>query len=90
MKNTYVSLLQKEKKWSSSRSVPSFSPDTRTVTLPSFHGHTMQAAVVDIRYALSPWSFAELVRNANDELDESLHSTLFSNSSSRYENSGVL
>lgn len=67
---------QKRGKWSSPRTVLNFDPESWTVTVPSSNGRTMKAAVEDVRLAVSEESFASLVREGNDRLDNSIEEML--------------
>lgn len=68
---------EKREKWSSPRKNLEYDPSFWTVTLLSCGNKTMRAASEDIRHAVSSECLFDMIRKANDDLDDEIDMLLY-------------
>lgn len=79
---------KKRGQWTSPKVIRSFDPTTPTVTVPGSNGRSIRAETEYIRNVLPVESFATMIRQANEDLDEEIKEWLC-NIASKYVHGSV-
>lgn len=70
---------RKRGRWTFARTVFSVDKDSGMITVPGANGMTVKAALEDVRLAINGDALAQLVRNANDVLDNDIEDLIMLN-----------